>query len=192
MMINMEELVKKIIEWIIDNIGLLIFVGIAISITIPISIHFGKNITINNKNINNKNINNNYDDTKKKNNLKNNTRTTKPNWFDIELISIHLYSTSKKGKIITETFYKLINHNFGIEVAFKNKNLNSQNVKMKWHIYKGNKRIHNKVFYAKVKGNNIYRGDFYIKPQEFNKMKNGKYQSVFFVKRHSDISRQLL
>ncbi len=176
----MGEWFENIIKWILDNIGLLILCAVTISIAIPISIHFGKNITINNSN---KNINNNYNNTQNKNqhHSHKNSYTHKHDYSNIELISVGLYSIGKKGKILTDTFYKLLNRNFGIEVAFKNKISNLQNVKMKWHIYKNDKKIYNKVFYAKVKGHTTYRRDFYVKPNIFAKMQIGKYQSVFFI-----------
>ena len=45
---------------------------------------------------------------------------SKVNGGDVTLEAIQLYSTGIKGKVYTTTFYKSINHNFGVEVTIKN------------------------------------------------------------------------
>lgn len=55
---------EEIIKWIIENKELIIFAFVAVSISIPVSIHFGK--TIINNNIKKNNTTNNYNNLQKK------------------------------------------------------------------------------------------------------------------------------
>lgn len=100
----MEELIK----WIIENKALLIMACITLSVSIPISIHFGKTIT--NYNIRKNKTTNNYNVSNQKQNSVSNkisgntsSKTTNSN-NTIELAKISLYSTGKKGKVYTTKF----------------------------------------------------------------------------------------
>lgn len=175
----MEELIK----WIIENKELVIIACITISVSIPISMHFGK--TIINNNIR-KNTTNNYG----KNNPKHNTpkptnkpqnKPVYPSRKNIELTNIRLYSTGKKGKVYTTRFYKTMNHNFGIEITLKNNTSSLQNVKVGWCIYKDGKEILKGTFNKKVNANSSLTNDFYVKEQAFSNLKVGKYKSQFWV-----------
>lgn len=178
----MEELIK----WIIENKELVILACITISVSIPISMHFGKTI-INNNNIRKKTINN-YEKNNPKHNTKKQTYTHKPTNRHapkpkkaIELTKIQLYSTGKKGKVPTKNFYKSMNHNFGIEITLKNNTSSLQNVKVGWCIYKEGNEIIKGTFNKKVNANSSLSTDFYVKEQVFNNMKVGKYKSQFWV-----------
>ena len=178
----MEELIK----WIIENKELVILACITISISIPISMHFGKTI-VNNNNIK-KNTTNNYNNSnsnsKVKKNIKQQKKTTtnkSVNKNPIELTKISLYSTGKKGKVYTKIFLKQMNHNFGIEITLKNNTHIIQNVKVGWCIYKNGEEIIKGTFNKKVNANSSLTTDFYVKEQTFNNLKPGEYKSQFWV-----------
>lgn len=175
----MEELIK----WIIENKELVILACITISVSIPISMHFGK--TIINNNIR-KNTTNNYGENNPKSNTpkRPNKSMSKPiskPRKNIELTNIRLYSTGKKGKVYTTNFYKAMNYNFGIEITLKNNTYSLQNVKVGWCIYKGGKEILKGTFNKKVNANTSLTNDFYVKEEVFNNLKVGKYKSQFWV-----------
>lgn len=183
----MEELIK----WIIENKELVML--ICITVSIPISMHFGKTI-INNNNIKKNSTTNNYNNSSQKansskhadnaqhtNNTQSNSTTKSVTRKSIELINIRLYSTGKKGKVYTTNFYKSMNHNFGIELTLKNNTSLLQNVKVGWCIYKDGNEIMKGTFNKKVNANKSSTSDFYVKEQTFNKLKTGKYKSQFWV-----------
>lgn len=175
----MEELIK----WIVENKELVIFACITISVSIPISIHFGK--TIINNNIR-KSTTNHYGENNPKHDTSQSTskpinKPVSPPRKNIELTSIRLYSTGKKGKVYTTKFYKTMNHNFGIEITLKNNTYSLQNVKVGWCIYKNGKEILKGTFDKKINANSSLTNDFYVKEQAFNKLKVGKYKSQFWV-----------
>lgn len=180
----MEELIK----WIIDNKELVILACVTVSVSIPISMHFGKTI-INNNNIR-KNTTNNYNKNNSSNNPQTKTaaptnkstyKSTSISRKNIELTNIRLYSTGKKGKVYTAKFYKSMNHNFGIEITLKNNTTLLQNVKVGWCIYKNGNEILKGTFNKKVNSNSSLTTDFYVKEQTFNNLKIGEYKSQFWV-----------
>lgn len=178
----MDELIK----WIIENKELVILACITISVSIPISIHFGKTI-INNNNIR-KNTTNNYGRKDPRHNTSEPTTKNKPRNTsissirkNIKLTNIRLYSTGKKGKVYTTKFYKAINHNFGVEITLKNNTNLLQNVKVGWCIYKNGNEIIKGTFSKKVNANSSLTNDFYVKEQAFSNLKVGKYKSQFWV-----------
>jgi len=172
----------EIIKWIIENKELVILA--CISISIPISMHFGK--TIINNNIR-KNTTNHYGDhpCKRTSRPDNRAKDTSTKGIkgakSIELTNIRLYSTGKKGKVYTKDFYKSMNHNFGIEITLKNNTTSIKNVKVGWCIYKDGKEIIKGTFNKKVNANSSLTNDFYVKEQTFNSLKTGKYKSQFWV-----------
>lgn len=173
----MEELIK----WIIDNKELVILACITLSISIPISMHFGK-IIINN-NIR-KNTTNNYKNDNTKHNTSKSKKIVHPDLQqgkNIELTNIRLYSTGRKGKVYTTKFYKAMNHNFGIEITLQNNTSTLQNVKVGWCIYKDGNEIMKGAFNERVNAYNSLTTDFYVKEQAFNNLKVGKYKSQFWV-----------
>lgn len=181
----MEELVK----WIIENKALIIIACITLSLSIPISIHFGKTI-INNNIKKNKTINNYKNQTQNQPNLNNTYKnnqhlTTSKNGTKVdsgvELTKISLYSTGKKGKVYTTNFYKSMNHNFGIEITLKNNTYVLQNIKVGWCIYKDGNVIVKGTFNKKVNPNSISTTDFFVQEKTFNNLKVGKYKSLFWV-----------
>lgn len=181
----MEELIK----WIIENKALIIIACITLSISIPISIHFGKTI-INNNIKKNKTINNyknqtqnysNYNNTYKNNQQSTSKKTGVNSDRNVELTKISLYSTGKKGKVYTTNFYKSMNHNFGIEITLKNNTYVLQNVKVGWCIYKDGNVIVKGTFNKKVNPNSTLTNDFYVQEKTFNNLKVGKYKSQFWV-----------
>lgn len=181
----MEELIK----WIIENKELVLFTCVAVSVTVPISIHFGRTI-INNNTIrkNTTNTTNLYNKPPQKTGSPKPPQKTlakpvsKPKTRkNIELLNIHLYSTGKKGKVYTTNFYKSMNHNFGIELTLKNNTSLLQNVKVGWCIYKDGKEIMKGTFNKKVNANSSLTTDFYVKEHAFNNLKIGRYKSQFWV-----------
>lgn len=178
----MEEFIK----WIIENKELIILACITISVSIPISIHFGK--TINNNNIKKNHTTNNYNTSIHKQSPSKtiapppNSPIVKPtSKVSIESINIQLYSTGKKGKVYTNKFYKTMNHNFGVEITLKNNTCSLQNVKIGWCIYKNGTEIIKGNFNKKVNANSSLTTDFYVKEHAFNNLKVGKYKSQFWV-----------
>lgn len=189
---------EEIIKWIIENKELVVLACITISVSIPVSMHFGK--TIINNNIKKNNTTNNYNNFFKKRNSsktvskpKNEPRSKyKGKSTDksvkglkakktIELINIRLYSTGKKGKVYTNNFYKSMNHNFGVEIKLRNNTSLLQNVKVGWCIYKKGKEIMKGTFNKKVNANGFMTTDFYVEKQAFNDLRVGKYESKFWV-----------
>ncbi len=174
---------EEIIKWIIENKEFFICACICICVSIPISVHFGK--TIINNNIKKNNTINRYGSSPptKQNPPKRppNNQTISQSKRNVELTSIHLYSTGTKGKVYTSEFYKSMNHNFGIEITLKNNTSIMQNVKVGWCIYKNGQEIINGAFNKKVNPNNSLTTDFYVKKQAFNSLKTGKYKSQFWV-----------
>lgn len=172
---------EDFIKWIIENKEIALLLLVTVSVSIPISMHFGK-ITINNiKKITNQNTINNY-----QNKFNNNSKTNNPprhnsNAPKTEIQSIRLYSTGKKGKVYTDKFYKRINHNFGIEILLKNNTNVQQNVKVGWCIYKDGSEIMKGTFNKKINANSTATNDFYVKEESFKRLKSGKYKSQFWV-----------
>lgn len=175
----MEEFIK----WIIENKALLIMasITIALSVSIPISIHFGKTIIHKNKTTNYYNINqqkHNSDTHKRSGNTV--TKIANSNNV-IELTKISLYSTGKKGKVYTTKFYKSMNHNFGVEIILKNNTFSTQYVKVGWCIYKDGIEVIKGSFNKKINPNAILTTDFYVKAKTFKNLKVGEYKSQFWV-----------
>lgn len=180
---------EDFIKWIIENKELVLLVCVTASISIPISIHFGKTVINNYKrNTTTNNYTNNYtnkntapshnkDKTSRNLNTSKNMSTPK----NIELSKIRLYSTGKKGKVYTTNFHKLMNHNFGIEITLLNPHSTSQNVKVGWCIYKNGTEIIKGTFHKKVAANKTLTTDFYVQEQTFRNMKPGEYKSQFWV-----------
>lgn len=177
----MEDLIK----WVIENKSLLIIACITLSVSIPISVHFGKTI-----------INYNIKKNKTINNYKTNSQLQNSNAFSrsehstanisgsnnmVELTKISLYSTGKKGKVYTTKFYKSINHNFGIEITLKNNTIKTQNAKVGWCIYKDGNEIAKGNFNKKINPNSSLTTDFYVKEKAFKHLNIGKYKSQFWV-----------
>lgn len=172
---------EDFIKWIIENKEIALLLLVTVSVSIPISMHFGKTTINNNKKITNQNTTNNY-----QNKFNNNSKTNNPprhnsNASKTEIQNIRLYSTGKKGKVYTNKFYKQINHNFGIEVLLKNNTNIQQNVKVGWCIYKNGAEILKGTFNQKVNANSTTSNDFYIKEENFKNLRPGEYKSQFWV-----------
>ena len=170
---------KEIIEWIIENKALALFLCISVSISIPVSIHIGKNVK--------QNITNNYYHGSKRSG-KNYRSDRKPqvpatttNYSAVKLSKIQLYSTGRKGKVFTTTFYKMINHNFGIEITLLNNSPVPQKVKVGWCIYKDEEKVVKGTYFKQVKAYSSLTWDIYVKKGTFDKMKCGNYKSLFWV-----------
>lgn len=169
---------ENFLKWVIENKEIAILLFLTISVSIPISMHFGKIVINNIQNIyprkRNKSSNPYNPPTKNSTQHKNTS-------LSIEIKSIKLYSTGKKGKVYTDKFYKQINHNFGIEILLKNNTNTQQNVKVGWCIYKNGIEIMKGTFNKKLNANSTASNDFYVEEKSFKKLKSGKYKSQFWV-----------
>lgn len=173
----MEELIK----WIIENKALLIVACITLSVSIPISIHFGKTIINKNKTTNNYNFNHQKQNSASHKRSGDTTvKKATPNNM-IELTKISLYSTGKKGKVYTTKFYKSMNHNFGVEINLKNNTFSTQYVKVGWCIYKDGAEVVKGNFKKKINPNATLTTDFYVKAKTFKNLRVGEYKSQFWV-----------
>ena len=180
----MEEFLK----WIIENKEMAILLLITVSISVPISMHFGKTVinrrVTNNRNTTNNNYNNNNNEYNNSNSYKpprQGKSRSKTGSHNIEVKKILLYSTGINGKVYTKKFHKKMNHNFGIEITLKNNTNIQQNVKVGWCIYKNGVEIWKGTFNKKVNANSTASNDFYVKQESFKKLKPGKYKSQFWV-----------
>lgn len=118
----MEEFLK----WIIENKEMAILLLITVSISVPISMHFGKTVinrrVTNNRNTTNNNYNNNNNEYNNSNSYKpprQGKSRSKTGSHNIEVKKILLYSTGINGKVYTKKFHKKMNHNFGIMINLK-------------------------------------------------------------------------
>lgn len=101
---------------------------------------------------------------------------------ELNLIGIRLYSTGPKGKVYTSTFYKLLNHNFGVELSLKNNTPKLQTVKARWCLYnESGHLIFNKYYSKTVNASGKLTSDFYVDDSFFSKLKLGKYKSQFWI-----------
>lgn len=136
----------------------------------------------NTRNSNNKSTN------KTTNNHRNYTNGSKPvnvvtaSKETVSLEKIKLYCTGAKGKVYTTTFYKSINHNFGIEVVIKNDASQVQTVKLGHCIYdeKGN-TLFKGTFFPKINQHTTLTENIFVDAKAFAKMKSGKYKSQFWL-----------
>ena len=170
----MEEFLK----WIIENKEMAILLLITVSISVPISMHFGKTVinrrVTNNRNTTNNNYNNNNNEYNNSNSYKpprQGKSRSKTGSHNIEVKKILLYSTGINGKVYTKKFHKKMNHNFGIEITLKNNTNIQQNVKVGWCIYKNGVEILKGTFNKKVNANSTASNDFYVKQESFKKLK---------------------
>lgn len=139
--------------------------------------------------INNQNDNQNVNKNQKNGSLKKEGTArqegaSKPSGKHSELssIKIQLYSTGPKGKIYTSVFYKLLNHNFGVELSLRNNTAKSQTVKARWCLYnKSGQLIFDRYYNKTVNANNKLASDFYVDDKFFSKLKPGKYKSEFWI-----------
>ncbi len=60
---------------------------------------------------------------------------SKPERPPLELCKIKLYSTGLRGKVFTDHFYKLMNHNFGVEIVVQNNTSTTQIIKVGGCVY---------------------------------------------------------
>lgn len=101
---------------------------------------------------------------------------------ELNLIGIQLYSTGPKGKVYTSVFYKLLNHNFGVELSLKNNTQKSQTIKARWCLYnESGQTIFDKHYSKTVNAGSKLTSDFYIDDKLFSKLKPGKYKSQFWM-----------
>ena len=141
-------------------------------------------IKINNQN-DNQNINKNQNNSSaKKVGTVHQGITSKPSGKhnELSIIGIKLYSTGPKGKVYTSTFYKLLNHNFGVELSLKNNAPKSQTIKVRWCLYNENGHsIFNKYYSKTVNAGGKLISDFYVDEVFFLKLKPGKYKSQLWI-----------
>lgn len=140
----------------------------------------GNNTQNNNSNNNTTNTNdqrNPYEDNTPSSNKKSTSNES------VSLEKIRLYCTGAKGKVYTTTFFKSMNHNFGIEVIIKNNTAQIQTVKLGHCIYdeSGNNTIFKGTFYPKIKPYSMLTDNIFVDAKAFAKMKRGKYKSQFWL-----------
>lgn len=172
---NTQEIIKSIIEWAIENKALVALLCISIGVTISIKINIGGNKV---KGKREGRIEGRY--TRRKSDRYQTTDGLQ-NQRSVDLVNIRLYSTGLKGKVYTNVFYKMINHNFGIEITLKNYSSVSKKVKIGWCVYKGDEEVVKGTFYKKVNANSSLTSDFYVKKNFFDNLNCGKYTSVFWL-----------
>ena len=139
--------------------------------------------------INNKNDNQNINKNQKNGSVKKGDTTHQGiasksfgKYNELNPIGIKLYSTGPKGKVYTSIFYKLLNHNFGVELSLKNNTPKSQTIKARWCLYNESGRpIFDKYYNKTVNASGKLTSDFYVDEKFFSKLKPGKYKSQFWI-----------
>lgn len=167
---------EQLLKWIIENKELVFLLAI-ISISVPISIRFGRTI------INNIYTTKHYDVPKSNENSKSNNSSRRKYKSSnvIEVNKILLYSKGAKGKVYTRKIYKQINSNFGIEIHLKNNTNKQQNIKVGWCIYKKGKEILKRTFNVSVSANTTLSKSFHVGQENLKSLPIGKYKSQCWV-----------
>ena len=98
--------------------------------------------------------------------------------------AIQLYSTGAGGKVYTTTFYKSLNHNFGVEVTIRNSTNRSQSVHVGLCVYddrdnaiqnfKGSSEFTVKANYTAVQ-------PIFADAKAFSRMKPGRYKYQIWI-----------
>lgn len=108
----------------------------------------------------------------------------------LELCKMKLYSTGVKGKVYTDHFYKLLNHNFGIEIAVRNNTRKTESAKVTGCLYDitGNTILkwHKNM---DIMANHTLGCDFYVENKSFSQMKEGEYKIKFWIN-NTEIPKQ--
>lgn len=108
-----------------------------------------------------------------------------PKQFPLQLDTIKLYSTGPSGKIYTDRFYKLLNHNFGMEVVVRNNTSQTQTVKVTGCLYSAEWSDGNTLYKwnhtMSLPARSAQKCDFYVRKDFFSKMKTGKYKIQFWI-----------
>lgn len=99
----------------------------------------------------------------------------------LELCGVQLYSTGIK-KVLTNHFYKSMNHNFGVEISVRNNTSKMQNLRIGGCVYdeKGN-TVTSWNGTKEIKALSSASYDFYVREETFSKMKEGKYKIQFWI-----------
>lgn len=106
----------------------------------------------------------------------------KPQRPPLELSSIKLYSTGSRGKVFTDRFYKSMNHNFGVQVTILNNTNTIQSAKIHGCVYNsGDSQIIEWKANKKLNAKSESSFDLYVKEENFEKLKNGKYKIKFWI-----------
>ena len=108
-----------------------------------------------------------------------------PKQFPLQLDAIKLYSTGPSGKIYTDHFYKLLNHNFGMEIIIKNNTSQVQIIKVTGCLYDADRNDDNTLCrWSKnisISPHHSLTQDFYVRNDFFSKMQTGKYKIQFWI-----------
>lgn len=105
--------------------------------------------------------------------------------FPLELESIRLYGTGPNGKVYTDHFYRMLNHNFGIEIRIRNNTMQSQKMRLTCCIYPvgsdSDKTLYkwNKVVDIREKSTSSI--DFYVTATSFSRIPIGKFKVQFWI-----------
>ena len=99
----------------------------------------------------------------------------------VEIVKIQMYSTGARGKVYTNTFYKAVSHNFGVDIRLKNNNSSQKNVNISWFIYDSNGKKQGSLSRNKISINGFgYKNEnFYIQESVFSRLRPGKYRYEF-------------
>ncbi len=99
----------------------------------------------------------------------------------LELLSIKLYSTGL-NKVYTNHIYKSMNHNFGVEIVIRNNTSKLQHMKIVGYIYdKHGEAVTRWNRMKKIDQHGMMAYDFYVKEENFSRMRQGKYKIQFWI-----------